>query len=1087
MTKNVSSSSSDQFTCELLNTLVYNNYGQVLSSCCVDVSLGNRLAIGTDRCLVLLGHNLDWPSSLLNSSPLKFLNKTTSAAAAAAAAATSAVGSKGAAAAGNLMDAWIEDLAETSNESFSVHVVRVSNRSTPLVNFYKQYFDIESQSVAIATATNTSKRLKRGLKNQAAAAAATSDDDNKQVAEAAATVADNGYELLLNAGNKEQCAAHARLVQQARLYDAHYYEYLSSLNPLNTSQSREAAAAQTTQAPTTTNTTTTTTTTSSGGDTWSGALGTRPCADSFRCVKWSRDVRGPALLAALTASNQLIVYDFSSLHENTSSSSRQQQQQQQQHSRLVTTHVRLDLTERWLLDHRRPLLDSHKSDVKRSVDAFLHALDQITPVSFAWSEASTALSCEPPLLVVAFKSNDVAVFSVVAHRSTLGHRLVASWPPSSIQRYTAAAAADFAYFSSSFPFARAQSTQPTATTVSSIGCFSVSGSECSVIALGLTNGVCLLRALRVRVANENENEKSSEWLQVEPASIGAGHPAGPVTNIQLIEHDSSIHSKTRLLVIVQKENRLFFFFVVVVTAENGSESSLSLEQSAHARLAFQARAATCGSSSSSSSTLNYLGVPYSRLLDCKLMGGSRSNKRFYEFFLFYENSSIERLLVELHTDDDNDSIRRIELVQCRLLLRTHNNDLSQAATTKGGDPAAATQFRTSKRILVSSNGYLLYQLCDFGRELLLQRKKPPNFQLTVYRIKSTSALLAHHLLLANSHSDTFDPQTTTTTLNQSDALWLFKRQLYLNGGSGNFDALYAALKSFKSTTTTTTTSNVEPLELTRWKRMRLVCLYLSAYFDIVDQFAAASSNQSSKQQQQQTNDDDNEEEDDEDDDEDDEDDDDDDDGQMEDDESNANTATNAIIKSSGYYTSMCRELSMQLLRRHALAVLRRARQLGMAKLANGERLCLLVMGDFAVRRQLIDDNDHDHDRDTDQEIKIASSSPSKSLAKWLTAAIAERRWRQLLHTAVELKCAVCASRVCVEASGDLSRVVCERGHASARCSRTLLPLVLKFERCAVCHAVWNSYTDMDTDTVEFAPHLAPLLCSHKCLFCDQSA
>lgn len=125
---------------ELLNSLTYYNYGHVStsssSSRCVHLSRTNRLALVTQKCLLIVNPNLEWPSKLKSSCAQKYLSEPMLQYATSSANESSMLQRA-------QLDTWLQDLRDSRNASFYLNVVSYTPRSPLLVQLYSSLANLE--------------------------------------------------------------------------------------------------------------------------------------------------------------------------------------------------------------------------------------------------------------------------------------------------------------------------------------------------------------------------------------------------------------------------------------------------------------------------------------------------------------------------------------------------------------------------------------------------------------------------------------------------------------------------------------------------------------------------------------------------------------------------------------------------------------------------------------------------------------------------------------------------------------------------------------------------------------------------------
>lgn len=117
---------------ELLNTITYKNYGQLAGSNSVSLSNHtNNLALATDKCLILLNYNFDWPSSIYGHTPYKYFYSS-----------SGTDGSLKSSQTANF-DSWLQELHECKNESFYVNTIRSVPKSTKYFDMCRRFFKLD--------------------------------------------------------------------------------------------------------------------------------------------------------------------------------------------------------------------------------------------------------------------------------------------------------------------------------------------------------------------------------------------------------------------------------------------------------------------------------------------------------------------------------------------------------------------------------------------------------------------------------------------------------------------------------------------------------------------------------------------------------------------------------------------------------------------------------------------------------------------------------------------------------------------------------------------------------------------------------
>ena len=204
---------------EHLNSFTYYNYGEVLSANCSDLSKSNRLAICTDKCILILNYNFMWPLSVVNCSPAKFLNDLNQEPK------ISQNISSGPSALRNTdksklqIDSWKRDLNEARNESFFLNVIRCVKKSKAILDVYLSFFNIEE-------ITKRQKSFHQNLIDMVINKNSFSSQKKAEVSVDNQCV-ETSLDLLARL-NSEQYSLHKRLSDQTVMYDAYYCEYLGN-------------------------------------------------------------------------------------------------------------------------------------------------------------------------------------------------------------------------------------------------------------------------------------------------------------------------------------------------------------------------------------------------------------------------------------------------------------------------------------------------------------------------------------------------------------------------------------------------------------------------------------------------------------------------------------------------------------------------------------------------------------------------------------------------------------------------------------------------------------------------------------------
>jgi hypothetical protein len=262
---------------ELINTVVYNNYGQLHNSRSISLSKSNNLALATDKCILVLNYNFDWPSSLNHASAVKYFqinakSSSTTAAAKQASTNTSLV----------YVDSWIQDLHESKNESLSVSVLRSVPKSPLHADLHKQFFKLDELN-ASKKRKSFGQQIREAVNNRTAVASPKkrlkpTNSDNQENVETLESLIDP---------NDEQLYIRKLLHGQTLFFDPYLYEYLAYLNPASYHNMQQASQPSNEQQPSQQKTN----------------------FDGYKVCAWNSNLK-LNLLFAITDCNQMILFDM---------------------------------------------------------------------------------------------------------------------------------------------------------------------------------------------------------------------------------------------------------------------------------------------------------------------------------------------------------------------------------------------------------------------------------------------------------------------------------------------------------------------------------------------------------------------------------------------------------------------------------------------------------------------------------------------------------------------------------------------------------------------------------------------------------
>ena len=1017
---------------ELLNTLTYTNYGKFLNSNCIDLSNSNRFALATDKCIFILNLNLDWPSLIKNSSPFKFFNS-----------ANTNSNTKQANQPIQL-DSWIRDLNETKNESFYINVIRNINHSNKIHELYKNFYQLEENQ------SNKRKSFNRQLKDVISKNKSACLEDEEQLNECspsklprrskqttkstAALNQENDINKFIDQ-NSEQYLIKKTNFDQSKIYDSFYYEYLSYLNPyLNQNQT---------------------------------------LIDNYKYLKWSSNIN-LHLLATITTTNQLIIFDCTKLQINNQTNVPDKNNKPNDECITIfdskTKSVSFNLTELWMIKHCK------YSTTFKNNDDFILNINRIIPTSLCWSSSTITFdNTQFDLIFVSFKSNEIGVFAVFKDDSNyIKLKLIDSFNMKNIfenEQQDDDEIVDFNLFAYDLPKIQ----------ITSLSCKLDDSNGFALLSIGLSNGDVYINKFeidRIKLMNlRNDSLKCELKLTFNPIKLKSICCFGSVEKIELIKLNLEEY-----LVIIQKENRLLF---VIYNVNKLIQNNMVLNHHTNEKN---------HSKNNSPGLNNYLTKTFYKLIDFISIKNENNNE--LEFLLTFENSFIEYLNIvsdngklkinknSLINDTNEIKFNTIEVNNAKLIKKESNVVSSQhvdSSQKMSLIQSSNNLFKMTKKILISSNKQILYQINDFSKAILIQ-KKPPDFHINIYRITSLNNLIENCL---NSSAN-----TNRELLNLNDYIWLFKRNLYLNHDSifnqRTFNTLYSHLKQSNNLNTISIRNDDSKALL---KRLRILCFYIESYYQISSSFDRVMKDKNLNEKVEESESDSEES-----------------DEEEDDDEKSSHDSQDPIeispvkndniIKSSSYYKSMFRELTVSLFKNYSLNIISTAYMIGFNKLTNYERLVLLVMGELSINKNFLQNFNIDlYEKKSPAKSNTIQKCDGTEIEKWLKTNLVtsankksqksndnEKITNQtsLADLVKSLKCNFCPKNLDIHHSNDLDKIVCEGGHSISRCSKTLLPLnFINFIKCELCQSTWNCIDSKD------CPNIKQLISNQElCIFCD---
>jgi hypothetical protein len=210
-------------------------------------------------------------------------------------------------------------------------------------------------------------------------------------------------------------------------------------------------------------------------------------------------------------------------------------------------------------------------------------------------------------------------------------------------------------------------------------------------------------------------------------------------------------------------------------------------------------------------------------------------------------------------------------------------------------------------------------------------------------------------------------------------------------------------------------------------------------------------------------------------------------------EAASSSSSAIIIKTASYYTTVFRDLTLNIFKHYALDLLFTAFKIGYDNLNVAEKFVVIVYGEFAEHKSFLNNLDVARVNSkyglTLQDVGtfrqwLRDELKGKLAVKYEDvdeATEAEKsECLELANLMEGQACDLCGARVRVELGLELASVRCERGHTVNRCQKTLLPLNnFRHARCGMCGSCWNFLSVKDYGHFK---HLNQDL--DFCLFCD---
>jgi hypothetical protein len=403
------------------------------------------------------------------------------------------------------------------------------------------------------------------------------------------------------------------------------------------------------------------------------------------------------------------------------------------------------------------------------------------------------------------------------------------------------------------------------------------------------------------------------------------------------------------------------------------------------------------------STNNYIIKNHNKISDFRV-NSFNTLKSDLEILIWFQNSNFKYLKLEIN--DQND----LNLNDNRLINNSVDLKFDIMAPTTTNKIKKNDFFRVNRNLFLSSNNSLIFQLNDFSKLELIERKIT-QIELNIYGIRPYDQLVTNTI-----------SSKASSDLKTNDLIWLFKRQLYLNRDFYNQNIFQYLNTCFKNA--------MNSFDSTMFvKEARFMSLHIGNYFEAIacfDYFTAISSQQTDENDDLDGSDGSDEVIEDETE-------------QIEGEESNDSNTKNksntsdAIIKTAPYYLRLSRDFTLLIFKSYALNIFK---QIKVDKLNDKEKLIYALLCDFSIKKVFFDN------KDLENKIKTFLKKNTNQFNN--------------------LKCDLCSSKFKITESIDLNKLVCEQGHVMNRCEKSLLPLNnFKFKKCYNCGSIWNLLNKLD--------------------------
>ncbi|CAF0974565.1 unnamed protein product [Brachionus calyciflorus] len=909
-------------TTELLNNLTYQNYGILSNSNSTDLSSTNRLAICTDKLIIIINQNLQWPSLLNNPSPFKFfLNDK-----------KSQTHNKQKV----QLEQWIQDLIDSKNDSHFINIIRHVPKSTKHTQIFKQFFTLDEykQSKYKSFQKQLQLMCKRSINN----------DTRSSLLRNNLKEADF---KCLKEENNDEFNTHKILYDQIKLFDLDLYQFLSFLNPFSSGTAQE-----------------------------------NNLQDSFKLCKWNLSHK-LQILFALTEYNQAFLFDCTKIqYDNTSNelnSNCDESNSKIEYEKifdLKSQSKMINLTDFLILNTN--LINCNNKH--RSLDEYISEISKITPKIVSWGPRvyeKNQLAYE--LLLIGFKSNHIGIFYVYSNFKLELFKMI-----------------DLTDKINSI-----ETDELVDTSLSKKLNFELSEIKLSdegVLAIGLKDSRIFLYIF--------ENE--SKFVCIQNVNL-----LGSIKKIDFCSFDND-----NFVLVVQTLNQIGFFLINKIDLEQKSQFLYELNESRYTELIVKP-------------VKNYLTQGMFKFIDFKILNN-------LNFLLIFENSFID--LLEMKIDDN------LKIILSDQKVLNNCMDINfDAKLSSTFEP-----FKTSKNIFLSQNNYLLYQINDFTKSCLVQ-KKPANFQVNIYRLKNLTEREVKGFLSGKTSDQCL--------IKVNDFIWLFKHDLYLKNESFLKQIFGVVYENFKFYRTKLNGFETREHKLTYLKRVRILAFLMRNYFVTISSFETFNSGIETDMVDESSEESDFKDEDEMD---------------VEQVVAKKESTEEEVIKTGSFYDHIFRETSLLIFKYHCLDLILESFRKGYDCLGDYEKLLLIFIGDFSIRKNFLQ-NDLDCEI-SGKEFEIwLKENTKKSLDK-----IENENLSLLLD---KIRCDLCGRKFSFESNLDLAKIKCESGHQMNRCEKTLLSLNnFKYKRCCMCNSKWNYFEIENAELKIFGKFLLNRV--DYCLFCD---